>query len=369
MRTSDKKFALALCGGGGKGAYQIGVWKALAELDMTKNIEAVSGTSVGALNAVLIALGDLENAQRIWKSIRPETLLSVDTSDGQGIFTREGLTEILDSVDLTALAHKMDVFISAYDVYRHCTVYRRINNMTRSEMTSILLASSAIPIAYSSVDINGSTYIDGGFKRTGNAPIQPLYDNGHRNIFIAALDNRFNINNISDGIGQHVDIANKYPGARFTEIVPLEPLGNVISGTLNFNIGKVRDNIKSGYADTMKELKNEEVYIMRNNYTKINFTIKKKVSQLFGSAREFEEFIKTANFGRPNLKMSTLGGKIFYENICEIYGWKIQQHNIALGKFHYRILDNNDMRRAWFTDPEDFLAALEDYETSKKFDY
>lgn len=369
MRTSDKKFALALCGGGGKGAYQIGVWKALAELDMTKNIEAVSGTSVGALNAVLIALGDLENAERIWKSIRPETLLSVDTSDGQGMFTREGLTEILDSVDLTALAHKMDVFISAYDVYRHCTVYRRINNMTRSEMTSILLASSAIPIAYSSVDINGSTYIDGGFKRTGNAPIQPLYDNGHRNIFIAALDNKFNINNISDGIGQHVDIANKYPGARFTEIVPLEPLGNVISGTLNFNIGKVRDNIKSGYADTMKELKNEEVYIMRNNYTKINFTIKKKVSQLFGSAREFEEFIKTANFGRPNLKMPTLGGKICYENICEIYGWKIQQHNISLAKFHYRILDNNDMRRAWFTDPEDFLAALEDYETSKKFDY
>ncbi len=60
MRTSDKKFALALCGGGGKGAYQIGVWKALAELDMTKNIEAVSGTSVGALNAVLIALGILK---------------------------------------------------------------------------------------------------------------------------------------------------------------------------------------------------------------------------------------------------------------------------------------------------------------------
>lgn len=369
MRSSNEKFSLALCGGGGKGAYQIGVWKALKELDMMKDLEAVSGTSVGALNAVLIALGDFENAQRIWKNIRPETLLSLSTSNEQGLFTRGGLLEILNSVDLTALKYKMDVFISLYDVNKHCTVYKRINNMTRSEMTETLLASSAMPFAYSPVDINGSTYIDGGFKRSGNAPIQPLYDNGYRNIFIASLDNKFSISNISDSIGQRVDIGNKYPGAKFTEIIPLEPLGNVFTGTLNFNIGKVRDAIKSGYSDTMKELNNEEVYIMRNNYAKINFTIKRKVSQLFGSAKEFEEFIKNANFGNPNLKMPTLGGKVCYENICEIFGWKIQQHNISLTKFHYRILDNNDMRQAWFTDPEDFLAALEDYETSKKFNY
>ncbi|WP_455528075.1 patatin-like phospholipase family protein [Huintestinicola sp.] len=89
MRSSNEKFSLALCGGGGKGAYQIGVWKALKELDMAKDLEAVSGTSVGALNAVLIALGDFENAQRIWKNIRPETLLSLSTSNEQGLFTRE----------------------------------------------------------------------------------------------------------------------------------------------------------------------------------------------------------------------------------------------------------------------------------------
>ena len=42
-----------------------------------------------------------------------------------------------------------------YDVYRHCTVYKRINNVTRSEMTETLFASSAMPLAYSPVDISG----------------------------------------------------------------------------------------------------------------------------------------------------------------------------------------------------------------------
>ena len=44
--------ALVLSGGGGKGAYQIGVWKALRKLHY--KIDIVTGTSVGALNAVLV---------------------------------------------------------------------------------------------------------------------------------------------------------------------------------------------------------------------------------------------------------------------------------------------------------------------------
>lgn len=46
-------YTLALCGRGGKGTYQIGVWKAFSEDTIIGKISAVSGTSVGALNAVL----------------------------------------------------------------------------------------------------------------------------------------------------------------------------------------------------------------------------------------------------------------------------------------------------------------------------
>ena len=45
------KFGLSLAGGGGLGSYQIGVWKALREYEIDKRIDALSGTSVGILNA------------------------------------------------------------------------------------------------------------------------------------------------------------------------------------------------------------------------------------------------------------------------------------------------------------------------------
>ena len=49
---TSRSYALALEGGGAKGAYQIGAWKALREAGV--KIDAVAGTSVGALNGKLL---------------------------------------------------------------------------------------------------------------------------------------------------------------------------------------------------------------------------------------------------------------------------------------------------------------------------
>ena len=49
------KTGIVFSGGGGKGAYAIGVWKALREFGMDQNIQAVAGTSVGSLNGALFS--------------------------------------------------------------------------------------------------------------------------------------------------------------------------------------------------------------------------------------------------------------------------------------------------------------------------
>jgi hypothetical protein len=59
------RIGLVLGGGGAKGAYQIGCWKALRESGIV-NFDAVAGTSVGALNAVLIAQDEFGKAESIW---------------------------------------------------------------------------------------------------------------------------------------------------------------------------------------------------------------------------------------------------------------------------------------------------------------
>ncbi len=77
------KLGLVFSGGGGKGAYQIGVWRAMAQLGIAKEVHIVSGTSVGALNAALFALGDLTCAEGIWKSLSPKQILFAQTQDAE----------------------------------------------------------------------------------------------------------------------------------------------------------------------------------------------------------------------------------------------------------------------------------------------
>ena len=54
--------ALVLGGGGAKGSYQIGVWKALIDMDIAKDIKIITGTSIGSLNGAFVAQGDYKKA-------------------------------------------------------------------------------------------------------------------------------------------------------------------------------------------------------------------------------------------------------------------------------------------------------------------
>lgn len=73
-RLTAKKVGLVLCGGGGKGAYQIGCWKALRDAGI-EHFAIVSGVSVGALNAALIGMGDIDIATNIWTGLSPTAVL------------------------------------------------------------------------------------------------------------------------------------------------------------------------------------------------------------------------------------------------------------------------------------------------------
>ena len=56
------EYGFVLCGGGGRGAYQVGVWKALVKSGIADRITGFSGASVWALNAALFATASAEEA-------------------------------------------------------------------------------------------------------------------------------------------------------------------------------------------------------------------------------------------------------------------------------------------------------------------
>ena len=61
------KKALVLGGGGSKGAYEIGVWKALDELD--QHFDIVCGTSIGAMIGVLYVQQEYDKAYELWSNL------------------------------------------------------------------------------------------------------------------------------------------------------------------------------------------------------------------------------------------------------------------------------------------------------------
>ena len=75
--TGQKKVSLALQGGGSHGAFTWGVLDYLLE-DARLDIEAITGTSAGAMNAVVLAEGYLEGGR---KGVRARSLQAMARRD------------------------------------------------------------------------------------------------------------------------------------------------------------------------------------------------------------------------------------------------------------------------------------------------
>ena len=46
----------------------------------------------------------------------------------------------------------------------------------------------------------------------------------------------------------------------------------------------------------------------------------------------------------PNINFPTMGGTVFWNDLAEVNGWRVQRNNIT---GHCRILDADDVRHAW----------------------
>ena len=79
MRTGldlSRGYGIVLEGGGARGSYQVGAWKALREAGIL--IKGIAGASVGALNGAMICMDDLERAEHIWEEICYSRVMDVD---------------------------------------------------------------------------------------------------------------------------------------------------------------------------------------------------------------------------------------------------------------------------------------------------
>lgn len=255
-----QKIGLVLSGGGGKGPYEIGVWRAMEQLGLAKDIVAVSGTSVGALNAALFAQGNLAKAEEAWMSMSPSDILHIDFEHilkylikrglkpspalivtitritMHGIFSRKGLLRIIqDYLDEDIVKQNgMPCYACATRLPLFKTEYFSLQDYPQETIEDILLASSAIPVAFPIQEVDGKSYLDGFLK--DNTPIRPIADEGC-NIIIAVMLSRSDLLPVDD-----------YPNCKIIPIYPQKDTGFA----LNFN--NSAEKMQNGYDDAMRVL-------------------------------------------------------------------------------------------------------------------
>jgi NTE family protein len=210
VRPGGKRVNLALQGGGAHGAFTWGVLDHLLE-DGRLSIAGISGTSAGAVNAVMLADGlarggpqearkrlaafwraasiggDLPGPQRAVID-RVLSLLPVEGSPVQffvdtmarfmspydfnplNINPLKDLIERFADFDAIRKFSALQLFISATNVHTgQLRVFRR------QEITpDVVMASAALPLVFRAVEIDGEPYWDGGF--TGNPALLPLIE-------------------------------------------------------------------------------------------------------------------------------------------------------------------------------------------------
>jgi len=308
--NGDQKgqIGLVFSGGGGKGAYQIGVWKALRELGIESGISHVSGTSVGALNACFFSMGELDKAISAWNSISTEDILSVDTAKIGAWVAKIGTLGIINSIAESTLRlfgknrsdgffsrHRLEQLIeheidfhaiqnSIIKTYATClqkstlsATSFNLNLQSKETIKAVLLATSAIPVVFESHAIGEQEYFDGGL--VDNTPIRPLYEDGVRNFIIVYLS--------QSAVVPH----DSYPGAKFLEIVPQRDMGNLLKGTLNFNQQTIQERMIDGYTDAMKILMFYKHSLMYEN------TLNHKVIEITNGIQQFD-YKNKESFGK-----------------------------------------------------------------------
>lgn len=267
------KTAIVLSGGGSKGSYEIGAWKALRRLHIKYDI--VTGTSIGSLNGAFMVQNDYYKAYNLWTKLDYNLVLDDEIKDPsdlalilktytKGIMDGGMSVKALEKTIADNLNTKK-FFKSKVD-YALITVkfpslkpivkYKKDLAKEPEKLKDYLMASSACFPAFKKKNIDNNKYIDGGYY--DNLPINPAIDLGADRIIAINLN--------------EVGFAKK--PKKKVDITYIEPR-NYFGSFLVFDSELAKRGMRLGYNDTMKTFGKLDgnIYTFKKRHLKINYKI------------------------------------------------------------------------------------------------
>jgi len=248
------RIGLALGGGGTRGAFEIGAWKAFRELDV--QFAAITGTSIGAINGALMLSCGYDRAVELWHNLQYEQCLSFSTppnlksSDlltlkNSDVLAREILAQGgLDTGPLRELLlNYIDEKVVRSNPVRFGLMTVQINEfrpeplwieeIPTGHLIDFIMASAHLP-GLQPVEISGKRYLDGGFAE--NVPVSMLRRQGFRHVVAIDLEPRVSVRCPWED------------NTQLTLIHDRQDLGSL----LDLDQDLIRRNQRLGYLDTLK---------------------------------------------------------------------------------------------------------------------
>jgi len=215
-----EKMALVLGGGGSRGAYEIGVWKACLEQD--HQFDIVTGTSVGAINAAMVAQDLFELARKLWRELETDMIFDIDTEglpnlkfaqeiEIAGMSAEEGLAYLREmwkhkGAPASGLNRLLRCYIDEDKVRKSPLDYGLVvtevpplkdkqvikghrlfkEDIPQGRLHDYIMASAACFPAAQAYEIDDKTFIDGGYVDT--VPVSMAVERGASRVIAVDLN-------------------------------------------------------------------------------------------------------------------------------------------------------------------------------------
>lgn len=254
--------AIVFAGGGSKGVYQIGAWKALNQLG--EEFDIAVGTSIGSINAAFYVQNDFSEAEKMWNEVTAGDIMAnginFDVSFESIIAQKDNILPFIKnyfnakSVDNTPFLNMTQRYFNAQKFFSSPIDYALMTvnyngfgpndlipvEITKTDMESygedawkwIAASSSCYPV-FPPMEIEGKQYIDGGFY--DNIPVASAIKLGAESVVVVDLKPDGN----HEAYINHPDV---------TYIRPTKDLGSF----MNFERNVLDRSKKRGFNDTMK---------------------------------------------------------------------------------------------------------------------
>ena len=181
-----QKTALVLSGGGSRGAYQAGAWRALEELGI--KFDMVVGVSVGAINGAMVVQNERVFSEDLWRRIEADEVFAVEAGAQpidyaaeaikQGGVSSAPLQKLVDKYILDDVIREspIDFGLLTVEMPAYKLHYLWKDDIPKGQIPDFVVASASVFPGVKPKEIDGKHYVDGG---AGNSmPIHMAVEHG-----------------------------------------------------------------------------------------------------------------------------------------------------------------------------------------------